>query len=125
MPGLAKIYIAANGIDAHLLRALLEQEGIPAVVRGDDAVPLQGGTLFTMEVRPSVWVFDDERCDRARALADDYGRRAKSTAPVSGAEAGWACRCGEVVEGQFSECWNCGRARTKAPPPEPTGDGAG
>lgn len=115
MSGLAKIYTAANGVDAHLLKALLEQEGIPAVVRGDDVVPLQGGTLFTMEVRPSVWVFDDERCERARALAHDYGRRAQPSAPVSGAEAGWACGCGETVEPQFTECWSCGRPRADAP----------
>lgn len=115
MPGLAKIYTAANGVDAHLLKALLEQEGIPVVVRGDDVVPLQGGTLFTMEVRPSVWVFDDESCDRARALADDYGRRAPPSAPVGGTETGWLCSCGETVESQFTECWNCGRTRPNAP----------
>lgn len=113
--GLAKIYTAANGVDAHMLKALLAQEGIPAVVRGDDVVPLQGGTLFTMEVRPSVWVFDDDRRDRAQALADDYSRRAEPSGSVGGADAGWPCSCGETIETQFSECWNCGRLRADAP----------
>ena len=108
MSGLAKIYTAANGMDAHMLKALLEQEGISAVVRGDDVVPLQGGALFRMEVRPSVWVFDDDRRDRAQALADEYGRGA---APSSSDDVTWDCPCGESVEAQFSECWSCGRSR--------------
>ena len=124
MPGLAKIYTAANGVDAHMLKALLEQEGISAIVRGDDVVPLQGGTLLTMEVRPSVWVFDDERRDRAQALADDYGRRAEPSGSVGGADAGWPCSCGETVETQFSECWNCGRPRADAPGGETGGERA-
>lgn len=106
MSGLAKIYTAANAVDAHMLKTLLEQEEIPAIVRGDGLVPLQGGTLLRMEVRPSVWVFDDDHRDRAQALADDYARR--SAAP-EGNRAGWTCACGEVVEAQFSECWHCGR----------------
>ena len=115
MPGLAKVYTAANGVDGHMLKHFLEQEGIPAIVRGEDVVPLQGGTLLTMEVRPSVWVFDDERRDRAQALADDYSRRAEPSGAVGGADAGWPCSCGEIVETQFSECWNCGRSRDDAP----------
>jgi len=112
MSDLARIYTAANGIDAYMLKALLEQEGISAVVRGDDMVPLQGGTLFRMEVRPSVWVFDDDRRDRAQALADEYRC---GPAPSSSEDMTWDCPCGESVEAQFSECWSCGRSREKDP----------
>jgi hypothetical protein len=119
MSSLTKVYIAANAIDGHMLKGLLEQEGIPAVVRGDDVVPLQGGTLFRMETRPSVWVLDDEHLPRARALADDFGHRATSS---EGPPAIWTCRCGETSEAQFTECWSCRRVRAagearKAPPP--------
>jgi len=75
MSSLKKIYVAQNAVDAHMLKGLLDQEGIEAVVRGDDFVPFQGGTLFRMEIRPSVWVLDDERLPRARELADDFQRR--------------------------------------------------
>ena len=108
---LTKLYVAANAVDAHMLKQLLEQEGIGAVVRGDDFVPLQGGNLFKMETRPSVWVFDDERLLRARELADEFGR---PPSPTDGAADGWACGCGETVEEQFTECWNCGRPRSQA-----------
>ena len=107
MSDLTKLYVAANAADAHILRGLLEQEGIQAIVRGDDIVPLQGGNLFKMETRPSVWVFDDEHVARARELADDFGRPAASDRPP----ATWTCRCGKAVEDQFSDCWSCGRPK--------------
>ena len=108
MSALKKIYVAANAVDAHMLKGLLEQEEIPAVVRGDDFVPFQGGNLFEMETRPSVWVFDDEQLPRARALADDFGRRPPPSdrPPVT-----WTCRCGERIEEQFAGCWSCGRPK--------------
>ena len=111
MSTLKKVYVAANAVDAHMLEGLLEQEGIQAVVRGDDFVPLQGGTLFKMEIRPSVWVFADEHLPRARELADDFGRR---STPSDRPLATWICRCGETIEEQFTECWSCGRPKPEA-----------
>jgi hypothetical protein len=108
MSSLKKIYTAVHAIDAHMLKGLFAQEGIVAVVRGDDFVPLQGGNLFNMEVRPSVWVFDDARLDRAQELADEFWRR---PTPSDHPRETWACHCGESIEVQFSECWNCGHQR--------------
>ena len=106
MSDLKRIYVAANAVEAHMLKDLLGQEHIEAVVRGDDFVPLQGGSLFRMEIRPSVWVLDDERLPRARELAVEFG-----SGPAERGPGTWRCRCGETVEAQFSECWSCGRAR--------------
>jgi len=39
MSDLKRIYQARGSGDAHLLRGLLEAEGIAVVVRGDDFVP--------------------------------------------------------------------------------------
>ncbi len=111
MSSLKKIYVAANAVDAHMFKELLEQEGVQSVVRGDDFVPLQGGSLFTMETRPSVWVFDDEHVLRARELADDFRRRATSSDETL---ASWTCRCGETIEEQFTECWSCRRPKPDA-----------
>ena len=111
MSSLIKLLVVANAVDAHLLKELLEQEGIASVVRGDDILPLQGGHLFRMEVRPSVWVLDDERLPRAQAIAADYSSRGASSAETSET---WSCPCGEVVETQFTECWSCGRTKPEA-----------
>ncbi len=110
MSDLKKLYVAANAVDAHMLEGLLELEGIQAIVRGDDFVPLQGGTLFKMEIRPSVWVFDDEHLPRARELADDFGRR---PTPSDRPPATWTGRCGKTIEEQFTECWSCRSLRPR------------
>ncbi len=108
MSELKRIYTADGPGDAHVLRGLLEVEGIQAVVRGDGMVPLQSGSPFTIETRPSVWVLADasERYARAVAIAEEYA--AKKRADTAAGEL-WRCpSCGETVEAQFAACWNCG-----------------
>ena len=113
MADMKKIYEADGPGDAHVLRGLLEVEGIDAVIRGDDMVPLQGGSLFHLETRPSIWVLDDDtgRCARAIEIADEYAAR-KHTPPETDVRGGWRCRsCGETIEEQFTVCWSCGAER--------------
>ncbi len=113
MADLRKIYQADGPGDAHVLRGLLEVEGIDAVIRGDDMVPLQGGSLFHLETRPSVWVLDDDTGRYARALeiADEYAAKRQAPSDTESA-AGWRCgSCGETIEEQFTACWSCGADR--------------
>ena len=108
----AKLYIADGPADAHLLRGLLESEGLAAFVRDDGMVPLQAVSMFEMETRPSVWVLadDDNQYERAQAIADEY--RSGKRRPAEPAGAAWRCRsCGETVEAQFSACWSCSTPR--------------
>ncbi len=117
MADLKKIYEADGPGDAHVLRGLLEVEGIDAVIRGDDMVPLQGGSLAFVEIRTSVWVLDDDaaRYARAVAIADEYAARKQAPAAAEGV-GGWRCRsCGETVEEQFTACWSCGADRGRRP----------
>ena len=110
MADLKKIYRADGPGDAHVLRGLLEVEGIDAVVRGDDMVPLQGGSLFHLETHPSVWVLDDDAGSYARAveIAGEYAAARQAPVQTQGS-GGWRCRsCGETVEEQFTACWSCG-----------------
>ena len=110
MSELKKIYTARGPGDAHVLRGLLESEGISVVIRGDDFVPFQGGSLFDLKTRPSLWVLEDDAYPRALEIAEEYGRDGRERPPVS-AEA-WTCGwCGEEVESQFTDCWSCGKAR--------------
>ena len=58
------------------------------------------GELPPDQCLPEVWVVDDAERDRARALLEQWRRAPHRT---------WACRgCGEIVEGPFEQCWNCG-----------------
>ena len=110
MSDLKKLYVARGPGDAHVLRGLLESAGVRSVIRGDDFVPLQGGTLMRMETRSSVWVLEDDTYPRAFEIAEEYARRAEE-APAQQVDT-WRCqRCGEDVERQFTECWSCGTDR--------------
>ncbi len=58
------------------------------------------GELPPDQCLPEVWVADDAQCEPARALLADW-----QSAP----HRRWACPgCGEIVEGPFESCWNCG-----------------
>jgi hypothetical protein len=49
---------------------------------------------------PEVWVVDDTKADAARGLLDEWRRLPDRR---------WVCHaCGEIVEGPFESCWNCG-----------------
>lgn len=63
------VYQAAHSVDAHMIRALLEQAGIPAQVRGEY---LQGA-LGELPVNGmvTVWVPDAD-ATRARELVRDW-----------------------------------------------------
>lgn len=101
-----EIYRAAHPALAHLLRGLLEAEGIEAVVTGEQAFSLRGETPITTETLPRVSVLNDADAGRAREIAVAFDRGRPDTGPAG---INWICpACGESVEGQFALCWNCG-----------------
>ncbi|HYK11815.1 MAG TPA: DUF2007 domain-containing protein [Gemmatimonadales bacterium] len=61
------VFSARDPLEAHLLRAVLESEGLEAEVRGE-YVP------FDLNGALSVWVSDDS-VDRARTVLDQFLRR--------------------------------------------------
>ena len=89
---------------AALLKGRLEQEGIACLLRNEELFAAMGEIPF-LEIRPELWVIDDEVLPRARLLLEGWLQRDER----SGA---WTCpACGEHLEGQFGSCWNCGRER--------------
>jgi hypothetical protein len=102
------IHTARHPAEAHLLRGMLESQGIRAEVRGDQLY----GAFGELPVLPTVWIHDDALAQEADRLIIDFLRGA--AARLHGHER-WICgRCGEVLEGQFTDCWQCGAPR---PPP--------
>ncbi len=63
------VYRAANLADAHLLRQLMEAEGIPAFVQGEYLQGAVGELPANTEVLVRV---PDEHVDAARAVVDDW-----------------------------------------------------
>jgi len=88
------IAIAALWVDA------LQQAGYSASVQryflGSVA-----GELPPDQCQPEIWLTRDHEQAGARALLDALQNMPQRR---------WLCRCGEVVEGGFEQCWQCGAA---------------
>jgi len=102
-----RVYRAANSVEAHLIRGILEQHGISVRILGDGLssgigeLPMDV-VQVEVQVPPGFSVL-------ARQLIDEYERGNREGASVS---ALWACRsCGEDCPDEFAVCWNCGAER--------------
>lgn len=89
--------------EAWLLRERLQQEGIAVLLRNEELFAAMGEIPF-VDLRPELWVVDDEVFPRAQHLVVAWQQ--------DSAGEGWTCSgCGERLEGQFGACWKCGRDR--------------
>ncbi len=65
------------------------------------------GELPPIETWPQLWVAEQD-AERASEIIE------ASEKDLSEAKENWVCpKCNEEIEGQFTECWNCGTARDK------------
>jgi hypothetical protein len=101
------IHAAKHAVEAHLVKGFLESNGIAAVVRGEHL----GGAWGELPVDTcSVWITDDAQLRQAEALVVAFLRGDLARELRAG---NWRCpRCGERLEGQFTECWSCGTPRS-------------
>lgn len=125
-----RVYVG-DSLQVRLVLGLLQQNGIPAMIQGD-ALVTASGELLSVISGPGVWIANDEDEERAFALIEankgpvnppsctncgyllrglitprcpECGTPFRKTEP-------WTCpACGQTLEGQFTECWNCGTSR--------------
>jgi hypothetical protein len=103
-----KIFQGLQLAEAHHVRGLLEAEGIPARVRDEFLSTVMEAPLVIPGCLPTVWVLEPTHLARALEVVSRYrlGNRPEPVRPA------WTCPCcGEHLEGQFTECWNCETAR--------------
>lgn len=107
---LKPLYSGRDAMETHLLRDLLEERGISAVVLGDYLINASGALPLGTSAFPRVWVHQDDLL-RARAVVAEFEQRSASSQPATDsapAPAPWVCpKCRETVEGQFTDCWSC------------------
>ena len=77
-----EIYRAANPMMAHLLRGLLESEGIAAAVVGEFGFSVRGEAPVTTETLPRVCVEHEADVERARDIAESFDK----SEPLEGVE---------------------------------------
>lgn len=58
------------------------------------------GQLPPDQCLPEIWIHHDPQEVRARELLYHLQHIPQQR---------WLCACGELVEGGFEQCWNCGR----------------
>lgn len=96
-----QLFVSADALLVGHLKTVLEQHGIVCMVK--NAYLIGGaGELPPIECWPELWVEDDDDFPRARRLLNEV-MASDDTAQA------WTCpRCGEHIEPQFAQCWNCG-----------------
>jgi hypothetical protein len=105
---MTKVYGARDSVEAQFVKGLLEAEEIPAIIQGGPLQAVLGEIPVSPELLPTVSV-DEKDLDRAMEIIDELN---KGGPAATSPEPSWTCpKCGEVLEGQFSECWNCGSKR--------------
>jgi hypothetical protein len=101
-----KVFCAKDPLMIGHLRNVLDTFGIKCVTKNLD-LSTAAGELPLIDCWLELWVVEDEKSAKAKAILK------KTLAPLASVKNPWLCgACGEQIEGQFSECWKCGRDRS-------------
>jgi hypothetical protein len=106
-----KVYTTKDPLMIGHLKNVLATFNIKCITKNYE-LSSAAGELPPIECWPELWVLDDERHAEAEAILK------KTLAPLKSVKKSWHCDgCGEEIEGQFSECWKCGRNRAQEAEP--------
>ncbi len=96
-----KLYEAENQFDAQLVLDKLLSADIDAVIKGQF---LSGaiGELPTAGLI-TIWIVHAEDKTRGQSIVEDFESHKRHTSPPQKCPS-----CNELIEGNFSLCWNCG-----------------
>jgi hypothetical protein len=89
---------APNLAIATLWTHLLREDGVAASVQRE-YLGAAAGQLPPDQCLPEIWIEDDRQFELAERLLHELRHRPQRR---------WLCRCGELVEGGFEQCWRCG-----------------
>jgi hypothetical protein len=90
---------APNLAIATLWADVLASQGIAASVQRQYLAGV-AGELPPDQCLPEVWIHRPAQAEQARDILHDLQHVPQQR---------WQCLCGELVEGGFEQCWNCGR----------------
>jgi len=104
------VYSSPHLFLVYLFKDILDSHHIPCIITN---LYLSGaaGELPPTEVWPSLRVENDEDFDRASQLVSQELKRQVQDSNIQA----WSCpQCGELIEGQFNQCWRCGTFSDKS-----------
>ncbi len=97
-----RIYSSHDGLIINHLRNLLGSIDIRCEIK-NEVLAGAVGELPPTECRPELWVVEDSQA----AKAEEAIKAALSFDEPAGPA--WNCpECGERIESQFTQCWQCG-----------------
>jgi len=98
------VYSAPNIALVSLFKDILEGYGIECWIT-NQFLSGAAGELPPIECWPKLCVGDDTFPEASRVVEEALSAEIDATKA-------WKCKsCGEAIEGQFTECWNCGKSR--------------
>ncbi len=104
-----QVYIAQNPTEAHFVKGLLETHNIECCVKGEILFSARGEIPITTETAPSVWINDEAKFEKAKAVIKEYEKAINQEPPIG---ENWVCNsCGEEHESQFTNCWKCAKLK--------------
>jgi len=98
-----KVFTADNFVQLDQLRALLLQNGIDCMHKGESTIGsgAAGGEVPPIAIKNELHVFEDADVERAKTLIEEF-----LTARTERKD--WTCPdCGEHIAKEFSACWKC------------------
>ena len=99
------VYSASNISLVSIFRHILEEHGIKCWIK-NEFLSAGMGEIPPIECWPQICVEDADFARAEGIVAEAMTLQVRSA---------WQCAsCGEQLEGQFTECWKCGKSR----PPE-------
>lgn len=100
-----KVFVSPSLVEVESLQDILEQSGIPCIVKNKFSTYLAGAVPF-VEIFPEIWVLHDEDVPKAKDILAYWAQGAPEKGPP------WTCSdCGELHSQEFASCWQCGRER--------------
>ena len=66
-----RVFRAPTVTEAHLIKGVLENEGIESIIKNEHLSGLAGEVPF-MEVWPEVWVIDDHTAQQAEVIINEF-----------------------------------------------------
>ena len=100
-----KVYASQDRLMINHFKNILNIEGIPCVIK-NEYLTMAMGEIPLNECWLELWVEKDLQWEKAQTVIEEALNSEVAAGP------NWKClKCGEEIEPQFAECWNCGTKR--------------
>ena len=90
-------------VTANIYKAKLESADIEILIKNDYP---PGISISLGNQLPELWVIHDQDLMKAQEIIQQVDQPSQTN------QSDWVCKkCGEKLDAQFSECWQCGQLR--------------